>query len=112
MPDIVFNGGDEIRQPFRVLVDGEVADLTGCVVTVLISNPYAAKTELNVANGGVMIDDLTPAEGQPHGLFILDEEATKKLPTGAINRASARIVVVNGAGVTMSTDATYFARLA
>ena len=100
MPDIIFNGGDEVRQPFRVSAQNLPVDLTGCEVKVLIVT--RSKTIELTLNHGVTITRFDPTVDEAHGEFILTEEQTQSLsPNYPI---SARIVVINPQGITMSTQ--------
>lgn len=100
MPDIIFNGGDEVRQPFRVSAQDLPVDLTGCQVKVIIAT--RAKTIELTVNNGVTITRYDPTSEEAHGEFILTEEQTKSLsPNYPI---TARIVVINPQDITMSTQ--------
>ena len=109
--DIIFNGGDEVRQPFVITVAEGVTDLTGCIVTAVVHNPYQGNTILTQENGGLIITDLDPPVGDPQGLFILSSLMTAGMPINGAFRPFVRLVVVNSEGVTMSTDLSYLVRL-
>ncbi|UXS01618.1 hypothetical protein [Agrobacterium tumefaciens] len=103
--DIEFNGGDEVRQPFRIVTSEGVADLTGCTVSLKLFSKQA----ITLPEGDdLVIENRSPLGDQAHGYFILNEEATLALPLGRI--AYLRFIVVNADGVTVSTSNTYLRR--
>lgn len=109
MADIVFNGGDEIRQPFLIEAAGTIVDLSGCTLTAEVWWRGAKRIDLTPD-----IFELAPeaaedeADQTSHGMFVLTEEQTSTIPLGRI--AFVRYVVVAPTGVTMSTGPTYLER--
>ncbi len=107
MTDIVFNGGDEIVQPFVIDIGGASVNLTGCTVTGEVWWRGRKRLDLTVA-AGIEILKLDPAEDEDHGMIRISEVQSALFPRGRI--ATLRFVVVTAAGVTTSTGPTHFER--
>lgn len=82
--------GGAFSLPFLLTAEDTIADLTGATVTAKV-RPYGGSTiDLNVGNGGIVIDDehpsaaADPANQEPHGRVILTALQTAALALGSL----------------------------
>lgn len=103
---ITFRPGDEVRQPFLIVADDAIVNISDGTVSVRL---VARGLSIDLTVGaGIVIEQVAPAPaadgaGQvAHGLIVLDEALTATLPMGNLTRL--QIDFVNSAGVRMSAE--------
>lgn len=103
---ITFRPGDEVRQPFLIVADDAIVNISdGTVSARLVAR--GVSIDLTVG-AGIVIEQAAPAPaadlvGQvAHGLIVLDEALTATLPMGNLTRL--QLFFINSAGVRMSAE--------
>lgn len=102
---IPFAPGSEIIQPFLILAESTIVDISGGTVTaeVLAFGSVTLNPAVDIENNAPAPDD----DQEPHGTVTLTEEQTAVIPDGALLRV---IYVQNG--VTMPAMAWLMKRVA
>ncbi|MFG1465274.1 hypothetical protein V5F77_20530 [Xanthobacter sp. DSM 24535] len=103
---ITFRPGDEVVQPFLLVVDDTIVNISDGTVSAQV---VARGINIDLTVGaGIVIEQPAPAPASDgagqvaHGLVVLDEALTGTLPIGNLTRL--HIYYVNSAGVRMSAE--------
>ncbi len=118
MTTIPFRAGDEILQPFLLVAEGAIVNLSAGTVYGEVRSRLAKVADLWAganAPSGIVIEQLAPPpagsgyEQLAHGLVVLDEALTRLLSEGATSRIN--LFFVTSAGVTISARPIILQRL-